>query len=70
MKAALKKVQEEIKWLANRERKETKAWKVGEKVMLSIKDLVFKEWLAKKLVDWYVSLYTIKKVIFTNEVKL
>jgi len=70
VKAALKKVQEEIKWLANRERKETKAWKVGEKVMLSIKDLVFKEWPAKKLVDWYVSLYTIKKVIFTNEVKL
>jgi len=48
---ALKRVQEEIKWQADRERKEAEVWKVGDKVMLSTKDLVFKERPAKKLVD-------------------
>ena len=38
--------------------------------MLSMKDLVFKEWLVKKLVDWYVGPYIIKEVISTNAVKL
>ena len=38
--------------------------------MLSMKDLVFKEKLAKKLVDWYIGPYTIDKVVFTNAVKL
>ena len=47
----LKKVQKKIKRQADRERKEAKVWKVGDKVMLSIKDLVFKERLTKKLVD-------------------
>ena len=39
-------------------------------MMLSTKNLVFKERLAKKLVDWYVGPYTINKVISTNVVKL
>ena len=38
--------------------------------MLSIKDLVFKEQLKKKLVDWYISLYIIDEVVSTNMVKL
>jgi len=38
--------------------------------MLSIKDLVFKERPAKKLVDQYISLYIIEEVVFTNAVKL
>ena len=38
--------------------------------MLSTKDLVFKERLAKKLVDQYVSSYFIEKVVSTNAVKL
>jgi len=38
--------------------------------MLSIKDLVFKEQLKKKSIDWYISLYIIDKVISTNMVKL
>ena len=38
--------------------------------MLSTKDLMFKEKLAKKLVDWYVRPYAIEEVIFTNAVKL
>jgi len=40
-----------MKRQANRERKEVEKWKVEDKVMLSMKDLVFKERLVKKLVD-------------------
>ena len=38
--------------------------------MLSMKDLVFKKWLAKKLVDQCVGLYIIDKLVSTNMVKL
>jgi len=40
-----------MKRQANKERRETKEWKKRDKVMLSIKDLMFKKRLAKKLVD-------------------
>ena len=49
--AALKKAQEEIKRQADRGRKETKDWKKGDRVLLSTKDLIFKERPVKKLVD-------------------
>ena len=49
--AALKKMQEDMKRQADRERKETKDWKKGDRILLSTKDLVFKERPAKKLVD-------------------
>ena len=39
-------------------------------MLLSTKDLVFKERLVKKLVERYVGPYTIEKVVFTNVVKL
>jgi len=35
-----------------------------------MKDLILREKLAKKLVDQYVGLYFIDKVVFTNTVKL
>ena len=38
--------------------------------MLSTKDLVFKEKLARKLVDQYVGPYTIEEMVSTNAVKL
>jgi len=47
----LKKVQEDMKRQADRGRKETKDWKKGDKVLLSTKNLVFKERPARKLVD-------------------
>jgi len=47
-----------------------KKWKRKDKVMLSIKDLVFKEQLTKKLMDQYISSYIIDKIVFTNTVKL
>jgi len=42
-KMALMRAQEEMKRQVNRERKEAEVWKVRNKVMLSTKDLVFKE---------------------------
>ena len=66
----LKRTQKEMKQQANRGRKEVEVWKVGEKVILSIKDLVFKERLAKKLVDQYIGPYIIDKVVSTNAIKL
>ena len=68
--AALTKVQEEIKKQVDRERKEAEEWKVEDRVILSTKDLMFKERPAKKLVDWYIGLSIIDKVVSTNAVKL
>ena len=59
-----------MKRQADRRRKETEDWKRGDRIMLSIKDLVFKERLARKLVDQYIGPYTIKEVVSTNAVKL
>ena len=51
---ALKKVQEDMKRQADQGRKETEDWKRGDRVMLSTKDLVFKERPARKLVNQYM----------------
>jgi len=68
--AALKKAQEDMKRQADKGRKETEDWKKGDRVLLSIKDLVFKERPARKLVDRYIGPYTIEEVVSTNAVKL
>jgi len=68
--AALKKMQEDMKRQADKGRKGSEKWKKGDKVMLSTKDLVFKERLVKKLVDRYVGPYIIEEVVSTNVVKL
>ena len=49
--AALKKAQEDMKRQVDRGRKEIKDWKKRDRVLLSTKDLVFKEKPARKLVD-------------------
>ena len=66
----LKKAQEDIKRQADWGRREMENWKRGDRVMLSTKDLVFKERLVRKLVDQYIGPYAIKEVISTNTVKL
>ena len=68
--AALKKAQKNMKRQADWERREMENWKREDRVMLSTKDLMFKERPARKLVDQYIEPYTIKEVIFTNAVKL
>jgi len=59
-----------MKRQADRGRKETEEWKKGDRVLLSTKDLVFKERPARKLVDRYIGPYTIEEVVSTNAVKL
>ena len=49
--AALRKAQEEMKRYVDRKRKEMEEWKKGDRVMLSTKDLVFKERPVRKLVE-------------------
>ena len=68
--ATLKKTQEEMKRYADRGRKKTEEWKKRDRVLLSTKDLVFKERPSKKLIERYVGPYAIKEVVFSNAVKL
>ena len=67
---ALKKAQEDIKRQVDKGRKETEDWKKRDRILLSTKDLVFKERPVRKLVDQYVGSYTIEEVVSTNVVKL
>ena len=68
--AALRKMQEEMKQYADRSRRETEEWKKKDRVMLSTKDLVFKERPVWKLIERYVGLYVIEEVVSSNVVKL
>ena len=70
VEAALKKTQEEMKRYADRGRKETEKWKKGDRVLLSTKDLVFKERPSKKLMERYVGPYAIEEVVSSNAIKL
>ena len=56
----MKKAHEDMKRQANRKRKEIEEWKKGNRVMLSIENLVFKEQPAKKLVERYVGVITLE----------
>ena len=67
---ALRKTQEEMKRYTDKGRKETEAWKKGDWVLLSTKDLVFKERPTKKLMERYVGPYVIEEVVSSNAVKL
>ena len=59
-----------MKRYADRSKKETEKWKKGDRILLSTKDLVFKERPTKKLMERYVGPYVIEKVVSTNAVKL
>jgi len=66
----LRKTQEEMKRYADKGRKETEEWRKGDRVLLSTKDLVFKERPSKKLMERYVGPYVIEEVVSSNAVKL
>ena len=68
--AALRKTQKEIKRYTDRGRKETEKWKKEDWVLLSTKDLNFKERPSKKLMERYVGPYAIEEVVSSNVVKL
>ena len=59
-----------MKRYVDRRRKETKEWKKGDQVLLSTRDLVFKERPTKKLMERYVRLYAIEEIVSSNVVKL
>lgn len=66
----LKKVQKEMRRQTNRGKREIKEQKKGDKVILSFKDLVFRERLVKKLIKQYIRPYIVEKVISRNTIKL
>ena len=59
-----------MKRYADKKRKEIEDWKKEDRVMLSTKDLVFKERPMRKLVEKYMGPYEIEEVVSTNVVKL
>ena len=59
-----------MKRQADKRQREVEKWKKGNKVMLSTKDLVFKERPVKNLIKRYIGPYKIKKVVLKNAVKL
>ena len=66
----MKKIQEKMKRYVDQSRREMKEWKREDRVILSTKDLVFKERPVYKLTERYVGLYAIEKVVLLNVVKL
>jgi len=72
VKAALGRVQEEIKKYADKKREEVDNYKVGDLVILSTKDLKYQMVRRKteKLTERFIGLYKIKKIISSNAVEL
>ena len=68
--AALKKAQEDMKRQTDKRRKKSEDWKKGDRVLLSTKNLVFKERPVRKLVERYIGPYRIEEVVLINTVKL
>jgi len=71
-KAALGKVQKEIRKYADRKREEVDEYKVGDLVMLSTKNLKYQmtRRRTEKLTERFVGPYKIKKIISMNVVEL
>jgi len=71
-KAALEKVQEEMRKYADRKRGEVDEYKVGDLVILSTKDLKYQmiRRRTEKLIKRFVDSYKIKKIISMNVVEL
>jgi len=68
----LRKSQEEIRKYADRKRSKPEEYRVGNRVLLSTKDLKFqiKGRCSKKLTEQFVESYKIKRVISTNMIEL
>jgi len=71
-KAVLGKAQEDIKKYADRKRGEANDYRVGDLVMLSTKNLKYQMVgrRTEKLIERFVGLYRIKKVVLLNTVEL
>ena len=71
-KATLVKSQEKMKKQVDRNRKEAKEYKVGDKMLISTKDFPMEliKRATKKLTEKYIGLYVVKKIILENVVEL
>ena len=71
-KAMLGKVQEEIKKFTNKKRGEGEEYKVGDLVLLSMKDLKWqmKGRRSKKLTEHFVGPYKVKGIVSSNAIEL
>jgi len=71
-KAALGKAQEGMKKFANRKRREEEEYRVGDLVLLSIKDLKWqmKGRRSEKLTKHFVGPYKVKEIILSNTIEL
>ena len=71
-RAALVKSQEEMKRQADRSRKETEEYRVGDKVLISTKDFLIElmKRATKKLMEKFIGLYMVKKIVSENAVEL
>jgi len=71
-KAALGKVQADMKKYADKKRSDVEEYKVGDLVMLSTKDLKYQmvRRRMEKLMERFIGPYKVKKIVSTNVVKL
>jgi len=71
-KAALKKVQEDMRKYADRKKSDVDKYKVGDLIILSTKDLKYQMVgrRTEKLIERFVGPYEIKEIVLSNAVKL
>ena len=71
-RAALMKLQEEMKRQTDRSRKEAEEYRVGDKVLISTKDfsMELRKRVTKKLMEKFIGPYVVKKIVSGNAVEL
>jgi len=71
-RVALVKSQEKMKRQADRSRKEAEEYRVGNKVLISTKDFSMElmKRVTKKLMEKFIGLYVVKKIVLENAVEL
>ena len=71
-RAALVKLQEEMKRQADRSRQEAEKYRVGDKVLISIKDFSMElmKRVTKKLTEKFIGPYVVRKIVLENMVEL
>ena len=71
-RAVLVRSQEEIKRQADRNRKEAEEYRIGDRVLISTKDFLMElmKRATKKLMEKFIRLYMVKKIVLENVVEL
>ena len=71
-KAALVKLQEEMKRQVDRSRKEAEEYRIGDKVLINTKDfsMELRKRATKKLMEKFIGPYVVKKIVSENAVEL